>query len=307
MQLIILEGENKCGKTTIANLLVEKHGFKYLKCSQPKGDPYEEYMNILKKIERKQQDTVIDRFIYGELVYGPIYRGKSGLDMVKLRNLELKARSVADKVSLIYCFDEPSEIAKRFKEEKEEFATVKNIDRALVLYNRVIQRRLDEITFDVYFHQMKGQDDITNNGALKELVEKGSTVTRSVRFLTAVGNTLDPKFVLVGDKHNDELKTGYQHLAQPFDFGVSSKYLFSEVKRAEVRLGEVMLINSNSNELKRLKKLPTYTQFIALGKNAEKRLLAAGISEFVPVGHPAYERRFHFGKHLIAKQLRQLS
>lgn len=307
MQLIILEGENKCGKTTIANLLVEKHGFKYLKCSQPKGDPYEEYMNILKKIERKQQDTVIDRFIYGELVYGPIYRGKSGLDMVKLRNLELKARAIADKTTLIYCFDRPEEIASRFESEKEEFATVKNIKKVLSLYDVVIKKRLSMIPFNIYLHQMKTLADVTLNNQLDEMVDEVLIEDRRFIFHDAVGNTVDPYFILVGDKHNDELKNDYQHLAQPFDFGVSSRYLFEELERANVKPGSVMLINSNSTELKRLKKMPPHIHVISLGRQAEKRLVACGIKDYVIVGHPAYEQRFHFAKHRISKKLRQLN
>ena len=81
MQVIILEGENKTGKTTLANFLKDKYGFKYVKCSQPKRDPYVEYIEIIKKIARSTSDVVIDRFIYGEFVYGPLYRGKSALTL----------------------------------------------------------------------------------------------------------------------------------------------------------------------------------------------------------------------------------
>ena len=58
MQVIILEGENKTGKTTLANFLKDKYGFKYVKCSQPKRDPYVEYIEIIKKIARSTSDAV---------------------------------------------------------------------------------------------------------------------------------------------------------------------------------------------------------------------------------------------------------
>ncbi len=114
--IIILEGIDKSGKSTIANFLKEKFGFEIVKCSQPKGDAYKEYVSKLNKVNK---NTVFDRFCYGELVYGPLYRGKSQIDNKKLANIETLAS--AKNAIIIYCYDKPELIAKRFNKDKKSF------------------------------------------------------------------------------------------------------------------------------------------------------------------------------------------
>lgn len=302
MHLIILEGENKTGKTTIAKLLTNEHHFKYVKCSQPKGDPYVEYMDLLLKIQRHQDDTVIDRFLYGEFVYGPLYRGKSALTETQRRNIELKTLAVADTVSLIYCVDDAKNIAGRFKTDGEEFADVKKIQKTLDLYEKELV--LKEYIFNTYMHQMMAVNDLSRSKNLQIVVDNVN-LARPYHFKTAVGNTTEPTFVLVGEQHNDELKTGYQKYAQPFDFGVSAKYLFDELRRAKVSIRDVMLINSDSSELKKLKFFHEHKHVIALGRVADKRLTAHGIIHLT-AGHPSYERRFHGKRHHLAKLFNKL-
>lgn len=323
--ILILEGENKTGKSTIARYICDHYDFDYIKCSQPKGDPYVEYMEILKKIERSGRNTVLDRFLYGEFVYGPIYRGKSGLSETQKRNIELKALSL--NAHVIYCSDDPKNIAKRFKEEKEEFASEKLIKRTLELFSQVIS----EAIIPVSFHRMKSSDDIIHNeivfaegpsvtgaiipkGELKKKKDKQKTVRLDVllgqisyfdqfkHFKTAVGDTQNPILVLVGDKRNENIMQKYKKYHQPFDFGVSAEYLFNELVRADIPIGRVMVINSDSKELKDLYQ---WANIVALGKNASERLNKLGY-DYYELTHPSYERRFHGRQHRLAKELGEI-
>ena len=126
--VIIIEGENKCGKTTLASYIVENYGFGYIKCSQPKkGGPYKEYRGIIDRISKEPGNYVIDRFHLGEFVYGPIYRGSCGLSQGDFEDIEKRLIELG--TILIYCYDVENNIAKRFKEENEEFADVKKIKK----------------------------------------------------------------------------------------------------------------------------------------------------------------------------------
>jgi hypothetical protein len=85
-KVIILEGPDGGGKTTLANELV-KRGFHYRhEGPPPEGvDLIAYYLKILNDSIESPQDTVHDRLWLGEMVYGPIFRGvdrlgKEGLE-----------------------------------------------------------------------------------------------------------------------------------------------------------------------------------------------------------------------------------
>lgn len=135
--LLLLEGIDKSGKSTLARKLVEEFGAEYVKFSQPKRPPYDEYSEFLANAV-PSKIYVLDRFMHGELVYGPIYRGKSGLDTVQLLSLEKTAASVHGS-AVIYCRVPSSQVKKKFLEDGEEFTQVKDIGRIIHAYDCVFE------------------------------------------------------------------------------------------------------------------------------------------------------------------------
>lgn len=326
--IIILEGENKTGKSTIAKHILDRYDFDVIKCSQPKGDPYVEYMKILKRIERSGRNTVIDRFVYGEFVYGPLYRGKSSLTKTQLRNIELKAMSL--NAHVIYCHDTPENIERRFIEEKEEFADTKKIKKTVELFNKVIAGAILPVTYhqmqtsrDITsrYEQFQGGPDVSSTAITTKKIKRKSrakwmlldTLINKIgywdsfsKMKTAVGNQRDPLIVLVGEQSNLKLKPEYRRFRQAFDFGVSSEYLFDEIKRTHENISSFMIMNSDSKELKMLAESRFDSSIIiALGRVADKKLDKLGV-RYYSLNHPSYERRFHGKKHRTAKIMRHI-
>lgn len=92
--IIILEGCDGSGKTTLAKHLVEKYGLEYRHEGPPPPDvhPLQYYGAILDAARGK--NVVFDRFALGERVYGPVLRGGTRLGKPEWRVFERLMRAV---------------------------------------------------------------------------------------------------------------------------------------------------------------------------------------------------------------------
>lgn len=74
MALIIIEGPDSTGKTTLAKFLAEKLDFEYYHFSAPKSkeEAKKDYFNFINKFSNK--NVIVDRAFWGEFVYAPIWR-----------------------------------------------------------------------------------------------------------------------------------------------------------------------------------------------------------------------------------------
>lgn len=166
--IIIIEGENKCGKSTLAREIMSNFKFNYLKFSQPKKDPFIEYMEALEYIEKLDGDWIFDRFYLGEMVYGPLYREKAGLTLKQQRAIEKRLHEM--NTVIFYCVNDIEKIEKMFIEDGEEFAEKEKIKKTLELFGEQIESIKDIIP--VYTHKMKTENDYTTNGKLVSIIKK---------------------------------------------------------------------------------------------------------------------------------------
>ncbi|TDC91968.1 AAA family ATPase [Actinomadura sp. 7K507] len=84
-EVIVLEGCDGVGKTTLAGKLVQQHGYHLTHATRtPDGiDLAERYYNLLALPGR----LVLDRSFISELVYGPLLHGRSRLTLAQARDL----------------------------------------------------------------------------------------------------------------------------------------------------------------------------------------------------------------------------
>lgn len=123
--MIIVEGPDKCGKTSLAQALSFALGWPALHFSQPKGDAIGEYRAAL---EDNPRPFIADRFHLGEFVYGPLYRATVP-DAERMRRLEddLISRGAL----LVLMYDSPTAVVERFQAHGESFARIDHVPRLL--------------------------------------------------------------------------------------------------------------------------------------------------------------------------------
>lgn len=130
---IILEGIDKSGKSTLARYLSKELNIPIYKFSQPKEDPYNEYYQFLIKTNKSH---ILDRFYLGELVYGPVFRGKSGLNSSHVKVIEQTCKN--KRTINIYTSNTPEIIKERFEKEKETFVKSEQVETILKNYEESV-------------------------------------------------------------------------------------------------------------------------------------------------------------------------
>ena len=114
--MIIIEGLDGVGKTTLVNYFVtkgmEKHHFDY---DVNNMDLYSKYIRVLSG----NLDVVLDRSFISEMVYGPVLRGKSKLDLEQYKKLLEEYQKIGTKI--IYLTAPQEILLERRKDETKDF------------------------------------------------------------------------------------------------------------------------------------------------------------------------------------------
>ena len=119
--IIILEGPEAAGKSTLAKKLSEQSGFEIVSKSWPRGKAEQEAMlDMYREAAYGSANVIFDRCWYSEMVYGPIMRDKSYITYEHMNELEdiLVRNSGA---MLIHCTDNMRDLWKRFVERGDDY------------------------------------------------------------------------------------------------------------------------------------------------------------------------------------------
>lgn len=120
--IILLEGPEAAGKSTLAKLLEEQTGYPVVHMDKPKTDEekqnmYMDYMNKIQSVD----NVIFDRCWYSEMVYGPIMRDKSYISHSQMCNLE--SALVRKGAMIIHCTDNVALLWERCNERGEDYVT----------------------------------------------------------------------------------------------------------------------------------------------------------------------------------------
>lgn len=134
--MIILEGTDCCYKSTVAEKLSKELGYPVIKGSsfelaKSGNEKLFEHFNKL----ADEDNVIIDRYIYSNLVYAKKFKDYSILTEEQQRAIEEKIR---DKAKVIYLHADPKVIKQRLRDRGDEYITERDIEPVLELYNQVI-------------------------------------------------------------------------------------------------------------------------------------------------------------------------
>lgn len=122
--VIIIEGADGSGKSSLARTLHRQTNWLLIHRSQPKDKQdkqrmMDEYLDLIWKGE----DVIFDRSWYSEMVYGPIMRDESVISYEQMHTLEIAL--TLHGALIIYCEDDLDILWERCQERGEDYVTSK--------------------------------------------------------------------------------------------------------------------------------------------------------------------------------------
>ncbi len=287
---IIIEGVDDTGKTTLAQELIGDPN-DYRHSGPPAYNALVEYTDKIREAAPLLKDLVWDRLHWGEVVYGPHYRGESQLDDAQRYWLDLYAASRGG--VMILCVDSPSDIYDRVRDNQDDF-----VDHDLN-HLRELQARFMALSEDtplsVLIHSISKPLD---SSAVLSHADGAAEFTEPMRRSShwhCVG-VYEPTVLLVGDQ------VGNKHLddpsALPFmpALATSGHFLMRAIRQTSLR-HQVMITNTRLPNDKMvpvdriMDEVPSLEAVVALGRKSSERLTDMGVEHGVAF-HPQYVKRF---------------
>lgn len=294
--MIVLEGADCTGKTTLAEKLHEELGWEVWHSGAATSGYLDFWLKPL--INHPNQDLILDRWHLGDLVYGPIWRGQTmNFQTLMAIELALQVRGA----TLIHTYAEPWLTAARLKERGDLLVGPDEIVGHMEAYRSVIPRSiLPTVTWS--FDRL-GQLPMTE---IRDRHQRADWYREAFPSMPGVGN-LHPYYIFVGERPNPRKVD--ESFDVPFAVGTAGEWLFDALEELDL-LGDLYLTNAIKSdgdrdmvaqEVQWVRRLNKNSKVVALGGEASKILERHKIHHEV-VQHPAYARRFHYAKN-YAKHL----
>lgn len=130
--IIIVEGIDGSGKTSLARQLAIQNGYNIIRKSQPKTEEERkgmlgEYIQLIKS----SKNVIFDRCWYSEMAYGPVMRNASAISYPDMYALERQVAKVGGLI--IYCTGPEAGLWLRCQKRGEDYVTSR--DAFKTIYN----------------------------------------------------------------------------------------------------------------------------------------------------------------------------
>lgn len=283
--IVVLEGCDGAGKSTLAHTLCNRHGWEYRHEGTPPVDTdLLDYYGGLVEEARWQiyrgevKGVVFDRLALGERVYGEVYRnndrlGSEGWWLMK------RVLYAADVLHVVCA--PPFEVCLASWKRRQKTEMLADERQLRAVYDRYMELVGLDARFHVKFDYTRGPDELTALETLVSWPMEG--------LLPGVIGHPKASYLFVGE-------IGAKPEARTADlafFGMenSSGYLNKALDDAGYSDYEMAFTNADRHDGQKIQ-WPDTRRVIALGKRAEQECGARGLKHFA-LPHPQYWKRFH--------------
>lgn len=290
LAMLILEGPDGSGKTTLAQELCKAFNLTY-EHSGPPSPEENLFRTYQRRLQNAQPGTVFDRLFHGEAVYGPLLRGGSRLDEVQLAYLELEATTAGAMV--VWCTADPAALEGRGDPIYQKL----HPNTLLAGYWGRMQRSF--LPCVGYNSSTQGSMDV-----IKNLIRIGYAPRKTRWPYIGVGNP-QARTCLLGEKHPGKWPEVWERElrhVRPFDTSRSGRWLMEALMANNYYLPELVYVTNAFKQgstartlMEELMNLPHLQKVVCLGHEAEAELKRKGGIpgvEVVRVPHPAHAARF---------------
>lgn len=295
MALIILEGPDASGKSTLAKALNKQltRGTTKVVHSGPPVTSHllEEYMLPLVDYKpRHDMHIVLDRWHLGEFVYPEIHGRETLITRETLAYLELFLMSRG--AVLVQVNADPLALRNRRAARGEDTLDITEIHQEMSLFfQAAAHSRLPFV-----FAQTSGWDTEATPEKWAETILKHAfyeemVASRLAKYTTYVGPR-NPNVLIIGDQRG-QTDPRYPTAFAPLP-NTSGLYLLKSLPSAVLSSASIGFVNANEGDnVAELWEDLGRPHAVALGHMAISGTLRAGLTEFGRVPHPQYIRRFH--------------
>lgn len=294
--LIILEGVDRTGKTTLAEALTEQLDAELRHCEKPERHPLDEYEADLDDyVPGVSRSIVYDRHLWGERVWPKIYDRETLYTDAMHHHAEMFLRSRG--AIVVHCTAAEDDIITRLRADDDPYPPPEKVGEALELFRRTRRASiLPTLTYDFEFTTLRQMmEDAIAHARFNERWVK------DVPTLHWVGDP-SPDLLLVGDRPGPKYP---EHDAIPFRplGGTAGDYLMRTIGRAPyTAITNARRAGDYAVPLGAVWEVMGFPHVVALGVRARDALEAAEVPHGV-VPHPQWVRRF---KHSKMTEYRQL-
>jgi hypothetical protein len=304
--LIIIEGVDGVGKTTLANklrdqLLTEYGGDVTMrKCGPLRRDPLEEYVLDIEPYHASMEQHIIyDRHYVGELVYGPIYRGASRIDAAMRRYIELVLQARGAVLVVMHPGEgwqthDTSRRVPSFDVNGTEAALHDRARRAANMFLVATEERPSGASALHPWHLYDFADDDDAAAIINGAVGRTNIAMESTSRFSMIGNSTDfCTYLLLGDTRGPkQLSVDFTSCFVPYP-NTSGYYLIRAIP--EEFDGTYAVTNASEVNVGKLWNRLGRPETVALGSKPAAFANLAGVPHG-RVPHPQYVRRFHHHK-----------
>ncbi len=299
--MIIVEGADGTGKTTLCKKLAKEMNLEYLKIPRHKNDDeLNGFKFYLEKASSILTNTVVDRFHIGEMIYPRLYENDFRQPLLMWQQHAIERILNIRGAMLIYVNANYDFIEQNYNKRKDHFYLPNVIKECELFGINVFNSILFKKTY-ITTH--------TNDITFIEFVDKYHKIiqdeTSPIRKYFGTGFVKHP-IMIVGDCINKKYNTQYsfgassgssEYLHQALDIAgcKNDYYITNSNKGNDNDVGDLLKENFHINPIIR----------IALGQNAHLTLDKAGLKHKT-IQHPEYHKRFHHNVYEYAHIISEL-